>query len=1388
MKTKPAFLLVLLLGTSLQAADWPAYKHDTRRSAITTETLPFPLQGSWTYQSLQPPSPAWPPPHYLLLNRLDFDYAPQPVIANGIVCFGSTSDDTVRALDIETGLLVWQFTTGGPIRIAPQIEDGRVYFGSDDGHAYCLEAASGNLVWKFNAAPSTELAVGNGRMVSRWPVRTGVLVDGGTAYLASGIWATEGIFVYALDAATGKTLWCNDTSGYAGVNYNTLLTVENRSNMGHGVHDGDFGYYGLTPQGALAITNEVLLIPNGYNSTAGIDRQTGKLLFANPQAGRGGTWLFAEDKTFRTLYKHRNNKILLMKCDDRTGERIQFHHYNIRNLTTFPPRPTDTVQHHEPGQTQILVGEGKPISRNAYSLVQAGQHLVAGHNGYVQATDLAGKELWRAPVNGKAYGLAVADGHLLVTTDNGTVHCFGKTAAPTRQKLAKQDPDIQRPPLIQQLRNAGMDKGYALVLGDSQATTCLSLATHTDLKVVLLPPKGTDLQALRRQLLNTTTLYGSKIHIPGYTDPRNLPDYFANAIILATGSTPDPQNLFRLLRPCGGILTYTPEGQAAFQKTQASLSGKEAQSSGNTIIRGKLPDAHDWDSPTQLDHLVQWPLRPLWYGGPNSQQVTDNKNGHQRPLAAYGRYFVMGEDNLSAIDAYNGTVLWTRPIPPRSPDLTHSEDLLFHTEKVWSKQLRDTHRRSIRVNDQHVYLHLQEGYFQGKGPGAILLDARTGRQTEVYAPYTAPADIALEKPRTWELPIDTEHSGALQLIPGKGQVTIQLQTQDPSITPQDGWEIFLDFRPPKERYGLHSGKVLRLHAKPTDTLQVPCPDPTFGFAAILYSYDGKRGERIQRQYLFCDHTASGLNNGWANIRLDSSLPSASKPEILTGEYGQLPRVKVVAGWPKGIDPDIANQPRLHPLTLEPGPRIFRTGTGTCGGFDFSATSVVKRSGAAKVLGIYDFQDDSGLRTFVGISAGCGPTTLNSQGLLIASESKARCVCNFPFRTTLTMAPARRRLQEDWAIFFDRDVDTRVRQATLNLGAPGDRRDEQGDLWLGFPRPTSRHEALGYPKLPGTKTEAFLPGIWPIARQPGLHIPMEIEYDEGGGPYNFNGDRTPVTATSRPWLYASGCKGIRKATLQLDFLKPLATKELATPPKLDGTLHPGEWPTPQQLLPQTQTALHLAHDQQSLYIGARRPVFAKPLPKEIPPFEIFLTDSQRKHTLRFPGSGIVPKIQFTESHYSLEASIPLKTLREAGLDPAQLQFNFQTNRDGKTSEALAFLGPEGRENCTNFFPLGLGKSPTVPSRKFTVTLHFAEPQPLQPGDRVFDIAIQGKTQLEAFDLIAEAGQPRKALFKTFTGIQAQESLDITFHPHSGKSLLNGIEIREESFQLERRTNQ
>ena len=98
----------------------------------------------------------------------------------------------------------WAVTVQGPIRVAPTFADGKLYFGSDDGWAYCLDAKSGKQIWKHHPAPEMSLVLHDGRPISFWPVRTGVVVLEGKAYFGASLFPWKKSYLCAVDAATGK--------------------------------------------------------------------------------------------------------------------------------------------------------------------------------------------------------------------------------------------------------------------------------------------------------------------------------------------------------------------------------------------------------------------------------------------------------------------------------------------------------------------------------------------------------------------------------------------------------------------------------------------------------------------------------------------------------------------------------------------------------------------------------------------------------------------------------------------------------------------------------------------------------------------------------------------------------------------------------------------------------------------------------------------------------------------------------------------------------------------------------------------------------------------------------------------------------------------------------
>jgi outer membrane protein assembly factor BamB len=185
------------------------YRADAARSGYTTDHLPARLKINWIRKAGTPPQPAWSGRD----TRMPFDLTFQPVVSGGLVFFGCSSDCTVYALDAKTGREKWKYITDCPVRFAPAVCQSRLFVVSDDGYLYCLATGDGELLWKKRGGPNSEMVLGNDRLISRWPARGGPVIKDDVVYFGAGLWPSEGIYLYALEASTGRTLWFNDSSG-----------------------------------------------------------------------------------------------------------------------------------------------------------------------------------------------------------------------------------------------------------------------------------------------------------------------------------------------------------------------------------------------------------------------------------------------------------------------------------------------------------------------------------------------------------------------------------------------------------------------------------------------------------------------------------------------------------------------------------------------------------------------------------------------------------------------------------------------------------------------------------------------------------------------------------------------------------------------------------------------------------------------------------------------------------------------------------------------------------------------------------------------------------------------------------------------------------------------
>ena len=709
------FLCVLVINAA-SAADWPTYRCDIARSGVTSEGLRHGLSLQWTYRPLQAPRPAWPAPSEEL-PRMHSDNAYHVAVAQGLVYFGSSMDDRVLAVDAATGDVRWSFFAEGPVRFAPTVCAGRVYFGSDDGHVYCLDAADGRLIWQRRAGPSDEKVIGNGRMISLWPVRTSVLVDDGVVHFAAGVFPYEGLYIYALNAEDGSVVWVNDT-------------------IGDRAHELEYG--GLSPHGYLVASAKILYVPSGRAMPAAFDRATGKFLFyASPGAKRGGTWALLDDNRLiaGVEYSGTPNKVIYDATSGARQEdafawfagtdmavtagtvylvnedgvyavdRAAYTSAVAEAKTLDAERRTlenqldelkkkQAAAGQQPGnedltrqieeQTQKLkqvVAKRAQLKDSAYSwrysgkqftaVIRAGDLVLAGGAGAVVALDAAsGKEVWRHDVDGLAAGLAVAGGRLVVSTDTGYVYCFGEGAVATAKTFG--DNRAENPYPDDELTGSyaaaartiveatGAEKGYGLVLDCGEGRLAYELAGQTKLQIVGLERDPGKL-AVACSRLQDAGLWGSRVVVEPW-DVKVLPDYFANLIVsdgmLRSGQTAaSREERNRVLRPWGGTeyLSFHESGQVVWkQSSRGPLEGAGSWTN-------QFADPHN--TSCSRDELVHGPLGILWFGEPGPQGMVERHAAVQAPVAMAGRLFIQGENNIRAVDSFNGTLLWQRDIP-----------------------------------------------------------------------------------------------------------------------------------------------------------------------------------------------------------------------------------------------------------------------------------------------------------------------------------------------------------------------------------------------------------------------------------------------------------------------------------------------------------------------------------------------------------------------------------------------------------------------------------------------------------------------------------------------------------------------------------------------------
>ena len=662
---------------------------------------------------------------------------------------------------------------------------------------------------------------------------------------------------------------------------------------------------------------------------------------------------------------------------------------------------------------------------------------------------------------------------------------------------------------------SGVREGYALIVGADRPRMIEGLVATSRLRIVVLDRDPGRIAALRTRLAaKEAYAVRASAHV-GEPASFGLPPYVFSLIVSAgSGETLSGiRSLFRALRPYGGTAVFLDKGvPLASAIRRAELQGGEVSRSGRfTLLRraGRLPGADDWshefanaaNTRSSRDDRVKSPFAVLWFGGPAGEihRYYENHRGYAVPKVAGGRVFVEGPKLITAFDVYTGRLLWEwRPGP---------ED-----KEIWSYFARNVHwvfeplAGRVTASEDAVYVVSDFRLH--------ALDARTGRPLRgfrfedradwggvrivgdtLYLP-TAGKVLALDR-RTGKVRWKYEGSGGTLAVGNAKVFCIQYPWPDrfnnAHIGPKGRWTKFIEnWEKIKRRGGddpVRDPKLVALHAATGRKIwEKVVPSGRNVVRRLAYSekhdllfplgnrqvYRGRDGEAV-----------------WKTNQTDRAMISG---DLFWG-YGNMSAVV-----------DMATRKyneRVNPLTAAPQSwKLRKTGNG-CGPVIAGTHLLTFRSGSGAY---YDLEGSSGVVNLGAFRSSCQPSLIPANGVLVSPNSASGgCTCKYPIATALALVHAPE--MEKWGSYGELEVKQAIRRVGINFGAPGDRMDDGGTLWLDYPSvggPSPRVEVRTEPADP----EWFRRHVSRVAGGEGLN-----------------------------WVVASGARGLKSVKIVLGGEEP-----------------------------------------------------------------------------------------------------------------------------------------------------------------------------------------------------------------------------------------------------------
>lgn len=997
-----ALAAVLFAASQATAADWTTWRADSARSGYTTDELPAELRLRWTWRPLETPAPAWPRD-----ERMRFDRAHDVVVAQGLVCYGSSVSGRVTALDISTGAQRWSFFTGGPVRFAPTVWKDRLFVVSDDGYLYCLKLSDGKLIDRWRGGPRDDRVLGNAQMISKWPARGGAVIHDGLLYWAAGIWQSEGVFIHAMNPETGEIVWTNDRSG--GIDMPQP-------------HGGANAKSGVSAQGYLLASDDQLFVPTGRAVPAAFRRDTGKFEYYRLQENthRGGTTaVLSGDLFYNGGYVYLTSDGSLLK--DRVAGAV----------AAFP----GGIVHGSGDQLRALAvvtrksqdRRGKPVSVPAHestwqtksvpagtSLIVAGKTVVSsGGNRIATVSAVDGKLIWSDEVDDIAYGLAVSDGRLFVSTASGAIHCFAAASEPgsfeselhqrTMENPYGENAEIARA-AAEILTSSDVSTGYCVDLGCGDGRLAYELARQSDLFIVAIESDPAKVASAREKLA-AAGLYGTRVTVhTGDPADTSFPKYFANLVVsrnsLDNGpEAVSPNEAYRLQRPFGGVACLGRPGELKVNKREA--------------LQGAGEWTHLYSNPANTlcsTDTIKGPLTAVWFRDIELDLPQRHGRGPS-PLFHEGRLFAEGLDELIAVDAYNGRLLWR-----------------FEQKGILDAYNAD-HLAGTAITGSNICI-AGDSVFLRNGDRCFRIDTATGKVKATYQTPKHPNG----KPAVWGY-IACEDGVLFGSTANESHIVrhayiradAHMQRQFSESTSLFAYDIDSGKRlwqyKPKEsiRHNAIAIGAGRVHlidrALAVDDLLSRAParrgeppkTPAKGHpTGQLITLDMKTGDRIWDNDKDVFGTALAFSQEHDTLLMFYQPTSFRLPSEVGGRIAAFHAGGGYRLWEKKVS--YRTRPLINGETIVAHPSALNLKTGEpvamqvpksygCGQLSGSRNLLMFRSGT---LGYYDFTRKAGTENYGGIRPGCWINALPVGGLVLVPDASAGCRCSYQNRSWVAL--------------------------------------------------------------------------------------------------------------------------------------------------------------------------------------------------------------------------------------------------------------------------------------------------------------------------------------------------------------------------------------------------